>query len=175
MGLPRGHDGSLREASAELGMPFLLYEAGEALRFDEVSIRAGERGIRNVMRELDMLPVKRKPRKQVKPVIARSSNWVRASISGVFRATTPLGAHVDKKTVLGIISDPFGEKEWEVHSIVEGIIIGKNNLPLVNEGEALFHIARFKGIADVAGKIEEFHDDYQAEFGDNQDVDSPVI
>ena len=34
-------DGSLREIAAERGIPMLLYEAGEALRFDERAIRAG--------------------------------------------------------------------------------------------------------------------------------------
>ena len=52
-------DGSLREAAATHGIPMLLYEAGEALRFDEVSIRAGVKGIINVMRELEMLPPSR--------------------------------------------------------------------------------------------------------------------
>ena len=49
-------DGSLREAAAALGIPMLLYEAGEGLRFDEVPIRAGLTGILNVMRALAMLP-----------------------------------------------------------------------------------------------------------------------
>lgn len=160
-------DGSLREASAELGLPMLLYEAGEALRFDEVSIRAGVRGIKNVLRELDMLPPSRKPRKINEPFIARSSNWIRTSVSGMFRTVTPLGAHVKKGRVLGIVSDPFGETEHEVIANHEGIIIGKNNLPLVNEGDALFHLARFHETADVAEMIDEFNVDYHEELTDS--------
>ncbi len=163
-------DGSLREASAELGLPMLLYEAGEALRFEEVSIRAGVRGIKNVLRELDMLPPSRRKRKATKPVVARSSNWVRAHFSGVFRTLVELGAHVEKDKLLGVISDPFGEVEYEVKAVFEGIVIGRTNLPLVNEGDALFHLARFRAVADVAEKIDEFHDDYHEEL-----MDSPVI
>jgi len=163
-------DGSLREASADLGLPMLLYEAGEALRFDAVAIRAGVRGIKNIMRELDMLPPSRKKRKTSKSVVARSSHWIRAAVSGVFRAAVPLGAHVEKGDVLGIISDPFGETEYEVRSTSEGIIIGKNNLPLVNEGDALFHLAQFKAVSDVADRIDEFQDVYDAEL-----ADSPLI
>lgn len=160
-------DGSLREASAELGLPMLLYEAGEALRFDEVSIRAGVRGIKNVMRELDMLPPSRKPRKISEPFVARSSNWIRASVSGVFRDMAQLGAHVKKDKLLGVISDPFGETEYEIRANNEGIIIGKNMLPLVNEGDALFHLARFHGVANVAEEIDAFQDDYHEELLDN--------
>lgn len=163
-------DGSLREASAEHGLPMLLYEAGEALRFDEVSIRAGVRGIKNVMRELNMLPPSRKPRKHKEPFVARSSNWVRASSSGIFRDLTSLGAHVEKGDVIGVISDPFGELEHEIVANHEGIIIGRNNLPLVNEGDALFHLARFRKIADVAEMIDEFNDDYHEELIDHPDV-----
>ena len=43
-------DGSLRQSAVEGGKPFLLYEAGEVLRFDEFSIRLGVAGILSVMR-----------------------------------------------------------------------------------------------------------------------------
>ncbi|MES9860293.1 MAG: succinylglutamate desuccinylase/aspartoacylase family protein, partial [Candidatus Thiodiazotropha sp. 4PDIVS1] len=137
-------DGSLREAAAEHGIPMLLYEAGEALRFDEVSIRAGVKGIINVMRTLEMLPAtRRKSQKQIDPVVARSSSWVRAPDSGVLRAMVPLGGRVKKGTLLGVVADPFGESEFQLNSPFSGIIIGRSNLPLVNEGDALYHIARF--------------------------------
>jgi len=68
--------GSLREAAAEYAIPMLLYEAGEALRFDEASIRAGVKGIVNVMRTLEMLPpIRNKSKKQIEPVVARGSSW----------------------------------------------------------------------------------------------------
>lgn len=167
-------DGSLREASSESGTPILLYEAGEALRFDEVSIRVGVKGVRNVMRELSMLPPSKSKKLPIKTVVARSSSWVRAHNSGVFRAVVSLGAYVNEKTVLGVISDPFGENEKKVHSSYEGVVIGKNNLPLVNEGDALFHIARFRKAETVAESIWDFQDDFQPEINDNPDMESPI-
>ncbi|QEP44959.1 succinylglutamate desuccinylase [Ectothiorhodospiraceae bacterium BW-2] len=139
-------DGSLRQEAAERGIPMLLYEAGEALRFDELSIRAGVKGVLNVMRELGMLPKssyrsKQKPR--VESLVARASSWVRAPESGVFRAFKGLGQWVEKREQLGIIDSPFGDNEQGVVAPMSGLIIGKTNLPLVNEGDALFHIARF--------------------------------
>jgi predicted deacylase len=53
-------DGSLRQYAMERGLSMLLYEAGEGLRFDSLSIRAGVRGILNVLRELGMLPKRKK-------------------------------------------------------------------------------------------------------------------
>ena len=48
-------EGSLREAAAELSVPVIVYEAGEALRFEENCIRAGVKGVVRVMRQLEML------------------------------------------------------------------------------------------------------------------------
>jgi len=148
-------DGSLREAAAEHGVTMLLYEAGEALRFDELSISAGVRGILNVMRELGMLAGKLRTQ-TTEPFVARTSAWVRAPTSGILRAIVPLGAHIKRHDVMGYIADPFGEAEIEVRAPSGGIVIGRTNIPLVHEGEALFHVARFEDLKGVAQQVESF-------------------
>jgi uncharacterized protein len=169
-------DGSLREAAAEFGIPMLLYEAGEALRFDEVAIRAGVQGILNVMRKLEMLPPsKKRSKKIVEPVVARSSAWVRAPDSGILRAMIPLGGRVKKDTLLGVVADPFGEKEVNVPSSYNGIVIGRTNLPLVNEGDALYHIARFEDIQGVEAKVDDFQEEHLPEEISFPDSESPII
>ncbi len=157
-------EGSLREVASAKGIPTLLYEAGEALRFDEVAIRAGLRGIVNVMRELEMLPRRKtgkKTRVPARSVVARSTYWLRAPEAGILRALTKLGARVKAKDVLGVVSDPFGEKDTELRSPVSGIVIGRSMIPLVNEGEALFHIARFEDIDRAVGRVERFQSEQQ--------------
>ncbi|MGD8936256.1 MAG: succinylglutamate desuccinylase/aspartoacylase family protein [Thiogranum sp.] len=150
-------DGSLREAATESGVHMLLYEAGEALRFDELSIRAGVKGIISVMRTLGMLPKKRyTARTIIDPLIAWTTQWVRAPGSGIFRAYYTLGQAVRKKDVLGIIASPFGDREEEVIAPGSGIVIGRSTLPLINEGDALFHIARFRADQGAAESVEVF-------------------
>ncbi len=162
-------DGSLRKALVDRqGIPMLIYEGGEALRFDEFAIRAGVRGVLSVMRTLEMLPQSKHPHVS-EPVIANTSSWVRAPQSGIMRAARPLGARVDKDDVLAIISDPFGEKDTPVTARFAGIIIGCANLPLVNEGEALFHIARF----NKPGSVEERLESYQEELADMRELADP--
>jgi predicted deacylase len=152
-------DGSLRQVAAEHGIPILLYEAGEALRFNENAIRSGVKGIVAVMRSIGMLPATSRARQPSEPLVARSSSWVRAERSGILRITSPLGARVRKDEVIGIISDPFGQMELEAKANCAGIIIGRTNLPLVNEGEALFHIARFESVRTAASTVEAFQAD----------------
>ena len=154
-------DGTLRKSAEKLGIPVIVYEAGEALRFDEVAIRAGVKGIILVMRELGMLPALKKPSTKASndsrdPFEARSSTWVRAPKSGILRANKTLGMRVAKGEYLGAISDPFGEDEEIVRASAEGIIIGRTNIPLVNEGEALFHIARFAISEENGEPVEDY-------------------
>jgi len=152
-------DGSLRQAALERGIPMLLYEAGEALRFDEVAIRAGVKGILAVMRAIGMLPARRSSKTLPEPLIARSSRWVRAPVSGILRIRGSLGNKVEKQTVLGTIEDPFGKHESQVCAPSSGIIIGRLNLPLVYAGDALFHIARFDHTRAVNTTLEAFETD----------------
>jgi len=169
-------DGSLREAAAEKGIPMLLYEAGEALRFDEVCIRAGVRGILNVIRSLGMLPPSSsRSRKRRTSQIARSSSWTRAPDSGILRPMVSLGAQVVKGSLLGVVSDPFGERETEISATYDGIIIGRTNLPLVNEGDALFHIARFHGVEKAAERVEQFHEEYLPEPNEEPSSEGPIV
>lgn len=148
-------DGSLREFASSSGIPMLLYEAGEALRFDELSIRAGVRGIRRVMRALGMLPERRR-RRRLEPVICRSTTWIRAPGSGVVLARCRLGQHVEDDQVLATIGDPFGETQTEVRAPARGIVIGRSMLPLAHEGDALFHIGHYDVSVDAAATLEEF-------------------
>ena len=90
------------------------------------------------------------------PFVARSSTWMRANASGLFRKVCSLGSRVKRGDVIGLIDDPFGGEEFEVISTVSGIVIGCAEIPLVHEGEALFHIARFEDIRQVAGHVESF-------------------
>lgn len=159
----QNRDGSLRGAAAEIGVPTLLYEAGEALRFDEVCISGGVRGILNVMRELGMLPPSRRKALLKEAVVARSSSWLRSPEGGLFRSHVHLGARVTSGDLMGTVTDPFSDDETELLSHTNGVVIGRSRLPLVNEGDALFHIARMSRPGEAAQAIKAFADVEQQE------------
>ncbi len=149
-------DGSLRKAAEDRGISVIVYEAGEALRFNEVAIRAGVRGVTSVMRELGMLTTAKTANRLARPFTASSSTWVRAPQSGIVRLIKPLGSRVEKDEILGVVADPFGEQEKTALAPLDGIVIGKTNLPLVNEGEALFHVAKVERPESAEAQIERF-------------------
>ncbi|MGA0059346.1 MAG: succinylglutamate desuccinylase/aspartoacylase family protein, partial [Planctomycetota bacterium] len=103
----RTRDGSLRESAARRGKPVLVFEGGEALRFDPEVIRIGTQGVLQAMDQLGRL--QRKRRLQTTQLVARRSEWLRAPRSGILRLTTRIGAEVEPGQVLGEVSDPFGE------------------------------------------------------------------
>lgn len=159
-------DGSLRAVAQDKGVPILLYEAGEALRFDETSIRIGVNGLVNVLRANDMLPqIIRKKAPKI-PVITKSSKWIRSIESGMLRTIKALGDTVKENEIIAFIDEPLGDKSFEMLAPFDGIIIGKSEIPLVQEGDAVFHIANFKNLEVAEDKIEYFNEENieQSEF-----------
>jgi len=154
-------DGSLRRAAIEAGVPVIVYEAGEALRFDDVAIRAGVKGIIRVMSDLKMIPTRRRDEAPAAPTISRSSIWVRAPEGGIFRAQVKLGIRVSKGDLLGMIASPFGDSEFPIESPTDGIVIGRNNLPNVNQGDGIFNIARVDDPEAAADAIDIFKDEWE--------------
>ena len=159
----RLREGSLREYADKKGVPLLLYEAGEALRFDEFSIRAGVRGVSDVMRHLKMLPERRRRKAPLQPTIAEDSNWERAPESGILRSLVDLGQFVAKGQTLAHIADPFGETEAAVISEHAGIVIGRSYLPLAHAGDGLYHVARVKGGEALADRVSAYQSAHEPE------------
>lgn len=148
-------DGSLRSEAEKQLIPVLTYEAGEALRFDPIAINAGIIGIKRVMQSIGMLRPSRK--KIPNSIIAKSTSWLRAEADGILRTLVSLGDKVEKGQVLAYINSPLGKLEVEIRANKSGIVIGQQTLPLVNEGDAVFHLAYFHKADDLIEQVvEEF-------------------
>ncbi|MBD3663472.1 succinylglutamate desuccinylase/aspartoacylase family protein [Sulfitobacter aestuariivivens] len=135
-------EGSLRAVAAEHGTPVLLYEAGEGLRFDELAVRAGVAGILRVLRGADMLPAKGIAKPKAAPHVCTTSTWLRAPAGGLLRTFRAEGEMVEEGDVLATVSDPFGHEDTDLVAPNAGILIGRAMLPVVNEGDAVFHLAK---------------------------------
>lgn len=151
----RLREGSLRGAARDAGVDVLLYEAGEALRFDEMAVRAGVSGILRVMRAQGMLPAKGIAKPKRKPLLSKSSRWLRATQGGLVRTFKSEGDMVEAGETLAIVADPFGEVEIPVVSDRAGLIVGRTVFPNVNEGDALFHVAQVADPDDAEGTLED--------------------
>lgn len=156
-------EGSLRLCAKNVNTSVLVYEAGEALRLDEFAIRVGVKGILHVMRKLEMLSSRKLKESDVPPVVSHSSRWVRAPEGGLLRAFKANGDSVTAGETLGVIANPYEDIEKAVVASVSGLVIGRFSLPVVNQGDALFHIARVEKKVDAQQRVgqiaEELGDD----------------
>jgi predicted deacylase len=132
-------DGSLRQAVSNLGIPILLYEGGEALRFDPLAVNVGVEGILRVMNSLEMYPIFSSLVCHI-PQEVFQLKWMRAPRGGIFLRRVELGETVTKKQVVGIVTDAFGDTNIEVKANLEGIVIGYTQNPLVNQGDAIVNL-----------------------------------
>lgn len=146
-------DNNLRKTMEELQIPLLVYQGGEAMRFDENVIVFGVDGIKNVMRSIDMLD--KEPIKEVNPIFSRDEEWIVAHKGGILRTEVTLGQTVQKNELLGTITDPFGSEVLEpVIALQEAIVVGINTTPLIHEGLPLFKMASFLDYEKAESVIE---------------------
>lgn len=164
-------EGSLRQAAQDFGTRVLLYEAGEGLRFDEVSVRAGQIGILRVLKSLGMISGRGVAAAKGQSQFCSSSRWLRAPMGGLFRSLKADGELVHEGELLGVVSDPFGELESDIVAAFDGIIVGRAVLPIVNEGDAVFHLARVQSVKIAEGAM----DDHTSQLADDPLFDEDEI
>ena len=152
----RGPRGTLLDVTRPRKIPLIVFEGGEALRIDERPVQASLRGVLSVMRALDMIPPRRAPEAPFEPVVARVRKWVRAPESGLFLSSVALGDTVRSGEPLGRIVDPFSNAREEVHAPSAGVVVGMLRRPLVNEGDALVHLALSKVPEKIAKVVDRF-------------------
>ncbi|MGI8940060.1 MAG: succinylglutamate desuccinylase/aspartoacylase family protein [Iamia sp.] len=133
-------DGSLRAACVKRDIPILLYEAGEAHRFDDFAIAEGVAGVLRVLAHLEMRPVG-DDAPAGRTQLVDTTSWVRAGRSGLFRLSTALGARVAQGEELGAVADAHGQSRGTVRAPFDGVVIGMTQNPQVSQGDALVHVA----------------------------------
>lgn len=130
-------DGTFRKEAAKKNKPILVYEGGESMRFDYRAINEGVNGCLRLMKNYGMTDIDIPNNHSVK---IKKDTWIRANASGLFHMNATNGAYVSKGDLLGVICNPFGEIEYKIESTADGYIVGINNQPVVNQGDALIHI-----------------------------------
>ena len=145
----------LRQATEELHIPLIVYQAGEAMRFDENAIELGVNGIKNVLRAVDML--EKEPIQEVLPIFSRDEDWIVSHKGGILHSKVVLGQTIESGEIIGNISDPFGADIIEpIKSPQKGIVVGVNTSPLIHEGLPIFKIASFLDYDKAETIIEEW-------------------
>lgn len=139
-------DGSLREIGKKMGVITMVYEGGQALRFEEDAIKVGKQGCLNALHSIGIYPYKiTKPHMALdkKPILIKDSYWIRSPMGGSLRLKVKLGKFVHAGDKIGDISGPFGQRIETITATQDGYVIGLNHLPLVTVGTAIAYIGTY--------------------------------
>ena len=129
---------SLRNEAAKRGKNIIVYEGGESLRFDNHAIEEGIAGTLRLMHYLKMIEWNTEPKEQNR--IIWNTSWIRAKHAGLFQSNVVCGQLIHRGEWVGTITDPFGEFKEQIIAPETGYVIGLNNIPVINAGDALMHI-----------------------------------
>ncbi len=129
---------SLRKQAYKMGKTMLVFEGGESMRMDEEIVEAGVSGALRLLSKNEMIADELPETSQ--SMLIKNSIWIRAKRSGIYRGVVKSGMTVAKGDILGYITDPFGEFSTKIKSPSNGFIVGHNNMPVINQGDALIHL-----------------------------------
>jgi uncharacterized protein len=132
-------DKSFRKEAYKQRKHILVYEGGESMRLDDYAVEEAVAGTLRMLQFLEM--VEKAPQPKL-GIILPESSWIRAKVSGIFTSNVRLGQEVKKGQILAKISDPYGQVKIPVKATHNGHVIGLNNNPVVNAGDALIHVGR---------------------------------
>jgi predicted deacylase len=130
---------SLRDTLHKMGKTVLLFEGGKSKELNPTVINEGVNGTKNVLIRLGVIEGEITVREA--PVFVEKAKWLRASHSGMFKIRVANGSFVKKREVLGVIQDPFGEFKKKIYAPFDCHIFCINKTPIVNKGDALFHLS----------------------------------
>ena len=131
---------TIRESISKKGKIMLLFEGGKTNSIEEMVVEEGLNGVKRVLSHLGMRTFKIDISKGRTPVYLSESRWMRAPNSGMFQALVKNGDRIERKQVIGIVTDPYGNFEKKVKAHQDGYIICLNESPVVYKGDAIFHI-----------------------------------
>jgi uncharacterized protein len=138
--------GSFRNSSEKMNIKMLLFEGGKSLDINKEVANEAVNGVKRLLQHLGMLNDKHLVENQKnKTIYIEKSGWLRAKCSGLFHDNNRIGTFVEKGTVLGIITDPFGKFEQKVKAPNDGYVINANHSPIVYEGDAIYHMSNITG------------------------------
>ncbi|MFT7900026.1 succinylglutamate desuccinylase/aspartoacylase family protein [Tenacibaculum ascidiaceicola] len=133
---------SFRNQCYKNNITVIVYEGGESLRLEEKAIQQGINGTLRVLKHFNMINESIQIPENTTSIHINKRKWVRAKVAGLFTPIVHNGEKIKKGQILGHIMDTYGETNFSVKSPYDGYIIAKNNFPIINMGDALFHLGK---------------------------------
>ncbi len=135
-----GPKGALRREACKAGCPTIVMEGGEVSKVEPGIVDAATRGVKNVLRKLEMLEGDGEaPANQI---IVKKSKWIRADMGGFMRFHIKPGGIVEKGQPLATNTTLLGDELNTLHAPFDAVVIGMTSLPAIGPGEPLCNLGK---------------------------------
>jgi hypothetical protein len=124
------------------GKPAITIESGGLGRIEEEAITRIERGVLSLLRLFKM--IEGDPELVEHPLWIDRSEVLRSEVTGIFYPLVKKGDVVQKETLLGYITDFFGQRIAEVRAPLGGIVLYILGTPPVSAGEPLAFVGHVR-------------------------------
>ena len=136
----KGPKGSFRREACKAGCPTIIMEGGEVWKVEPGIVETATRGIRNVLRSLEMLegPAE-SPDYQI---VIEKSKWIRAERGGFLRFHIKPGDILEKGQQLATNTTLLGDERSPLRAPYDAVVIGMTSLPAVSPGEPVCNLGK---------------------------------
>ncbi len=136
----KGPRGSFRREACRAGCPTIIMEGGEVWKVEPGIVESATRGIKNVLRSLEMLGGEaERPKYQV---IVKKSKWIRAEKGGFLRFHITPGDIVERGQPLATNTTLLGRERSVLSAPFNAVVIGMTTLPAISPGEPVCNLGR---------------------------------
>jgi hypothetical protein len=136
----KGPKNSFRREACRAGCPTIIMEGGEVWKVEPGIVETAVRGIKNVLRELDMLEGGRE--RPAYQIVIEKSKWVRADRGGFLDFHIKPGDIVEKDQPIATNSTILGEDQSTLYAPFNGVVIGMTSLPSISPGEPICNLGK---------------------------------
>jgi len=124
------------------GKPSITTETGYLGRVDTDGADLAEQGVFNLLRHFKMLPGE--PKRVEHPIWIDGNEVLRSPATGTFHARVQMGMPVARGTLLGVLTDFFGNPLHEIRAPFAGVVLYVVGTPPMREGEPVAMVGRIK-------------------------------
>ncbi|MDA8563877.1 succinylglutamate desuccinylase/aspartoacylase family protein [Mariniblastus sp.] len=129
---------SLRREATHAGCPTIIMEGGEVSKVEPSVVESAVRGVKNVLRELEMLDDEQEsPDYQV---IVSKSKWIRAEHGGFLEFHVHPGEVLEKGQPLSTNTNLLGRDRQTSYAPYNGVVIGMTTLPAISPGDPICNL-----------------------------------
>lgn len=136
----KGPKGAFRREACRAGCPTIIMEGGEVCKVEATIVETAVRGVKNVLKELDMLDGP--PEKPDYQIIVERSKWVRANHGGFLQFHVQPGEVVEQDQPLATNTNLLGHDLYQITAPFDGVVLGMTTLPSISPGEPICNIGK---------------------------------